>query len=166
MRSVAEAPPAGAGGCSAVLVTPFGALGLLESDGRVTEIRFLPPGTPPSPATSDEGRAVSRWIAAYLADPDQPLPAALAPSGTPFQHRVWAAIAAIPRGQVRSYGDLARELASAPRAVGQACGANPLPLLIPCHRVVSAQGLGGFANAREGYRLDAKRWLLAHEGAL
>jgi methylated-DNA-[protein]-cysteine S-methyltransferase len=156
-----------AGNYAAVLATPFGALGLLESDGRVTEIRFLPPGTPPSPASSAQGQAISRWIAGYLADPDQPpLPDASAPSGTPFQRRVWAAIARIPRGQVRSYGDLARELASAPRAVGQACGANPLPLLIPCHRVVSAQGLGGFANAKEGYRLDAKRWLLTHEGAL
>ena len=65
-----------------------------------------------------------------------------------------------------TYGKLAADLGSAPRAVGQACGANPFPLIVPCHRVTSAAGLGGFANAREGWLLEVKRWLLAFEGAL
>jgi methylated-DNA-[protein]-cysteine S-methyltransferase len=153
-------------GFAAVISAPFGALGLREADGVVREIVFLPPGTSLVTPTTPASRAAAEWIAAYLADPDTPPPLTLVPAGTPFQRRVWAAIARIPRGEVRRYADLARELGSVPRAVGQACGANPLPLLIPCHRVVSAQGLGGFANAREGYLLDTKRWLLAHEGAL
>ena len=83
--------------------------------------------------------------------------------GTAFQRRVWDRIAAIPRGETRTYGDLARMLRSAPRAVGQACGNNYFPLVIPCHRVVAAGGLGGFAHTSSGYLLDVKRWLLAHE---
>lgn len=161
-RSGASPAPA----CTAVLPAPFGALGLVEQGGQVVEIRFLPPATPLRPAASAAGLAIAAWIRHYLDDPDWPPPPGLAPAGTPFRQRVWAAIGQIPRGQVRSYGELARELESAPRAVGQACGSNPLPLLIPCHRVVSAAGLGGFAHARGGYLLDTKRWLLAHEGVL
>jgi methylated-DNA-[protein]-cysteine S-methyltransferase len=79
---------------------------------------------------------------------------------------VWARIAAIPRGETRRYGELAAALASAPRAVGQACGANWYPLIIPCHRVTAAGGLGGFARRDEGdgFQTGVKRWLLAHEG--
>jgi methylated-DNA-[protein]-cysteine S-methyltransferase len=151
---------------AAVLPAPFGALGLREAGGQVSEIVFLPPGTSPILPATPVTRAVAEWIGAYLADPDIP-PLVIVPArGTPFQQRVWAAIARIPRGEVRRYADLAQELSSAPRAVGQACGANLLPLLIPCHRVVSAAGLGGFANAREGFLLETKRWLLAHEGVL
>ena len=84
--------------------------------------------------------------------------------GTAFQQRVWQAIAAIPYGQVASYGDIARLIGSAPRAVGQACGRNPLPIIIPCHRVVAAQGLGGFSLGRQHDTLAIKRWLLQHEG--
>ncbi|MBI2318943.1 MAG: MGMT family protein, partial [Betaproteobacteria bacterium] len=85
---------------------------------------------------------------------------------TPFQRRVWSAIAAIAPGRTRSYGDIARELGSSARAVGQACGENSFPLVIPCHRVVSAAGIGGFAHSGGGYLLEAKRWLLGHEGAI
>jgi methylated-DNA-[protein]-cysteine S-methyltransferase len=82
----------------------------------------------------------------------------LVPGGTPFRQRVWAAMRAIPPGETRSYLDLARLLGSAPRAVGQACGANPIPILIPCHRVVAANGaLGGFSG---GDGLPTKRLLL------
>lgn len=86
-------------------------------------------------------------------------------SGTPFQQKVWLVIAAIPYGQVISYGDIARLIGSSPRAVGQACGRNPLPIIIPCHRVVSACGLGGFSLSNQDFELNIKRWLLTHEGA-
>jgi methylated-DNA-[protein]-cysteine S-methyltransferase len=85
----------------------------------------------------------------------------LAPHGSPFQRRVWDALRAIPPGETRSYGDLARELGSAARAIGQANGSNPIPILIPCHRVVAANGrLGGYSG---GDGASTKRWLLAHE---
>lgn len=70
---------------------------------------------------------------------------------------------AIPRGQTRSYGELAAQLKSGAQAVGQACGANPIPVIIPCHRVVGKSGLGGFMRHANGAPLDIKRWLLAHE---
>ena len=85
--------------------------------------------------------------------------------GTNCDRDVWQAIEAIPRGQSRTYGEIARMVRSAPRAVGQACGANRVALIIPCHRVVGAMGsLGGFMNADDGDPLAIKRWLLRHEG--
>ncbi len=86
----------------------------------------------------------------------------LAPEGTDFQRRVWAALQAIPYGQTRSYADLAARLGTAARAVGQANGANPIPILIPCHRVVAAGGLGGYSG---GDGAATKRALLDLETA-
>lgn len=85
--------------------------------------------------------------------------------GTAFQQRVWQAIASIPYGQVVSYGDIAKLIGSAPRAVGQACGKNPLPIVVPCHRVVASHGLGGFGLGNNESDLAIKKWLLVHEGA-
>ncbi|MDO4641811.1 MAG: methylated-DNA--[protein]-cysteine S-methyltransferase [Neisseria sp.] len=83
--------------------------------------------------------------------------------GTAFQQKVWQAIAMIPAGEVLTYQDIARQIGSHPRAVGGACGKNPLALVVPCHRVVAKQGLGGFSSG-EGDALNIKRWLLQHEG--
>ncbi len=83
--------------------------------------------------------------------------------GTRFQERVWAQLCRILPGETRTYGELARLLGSGPRAVGQACRANPCPIVVPCHRVVAATGLGGFAGDTSGRKLDIKRWLLSHE---
>jgi len=158
---------AGGGGKAffdAILKTPFGALGVCAENEAITEIRFLPPGTHAlSPKTVLAQRACDQ-LAAYLADPAAGFDLPLRAAGTAFQRRVWRAIAAIPKGKTRTYGEIAQDLNSAPRAVGQACGRNPYPVVVPCHRVIAAGGgLGGFASARGGYLLDAKRWLLAHE---
>lgn len=83
--------------------------------------------------------------------------------GTPYQKRVWEAIANIPAGQVQSYADIANTIHSCPRAVANACGANTLPILIPCHRVVAKSGLGGFMRSEKD-GLMIKKWLLKHEG--
>ncbi|MGG5810787.1 methylated-DNA--[protein]-cysteine S-methyltransferase [Falsiroseomonas sp. CW058] len=85
----------------------------------------------------------------------------LAPHGSAFQRRVWQALQDIPPGETRSYGDLARLLGSAARAIGQANGANPIPILIPCHRVVATGGMLGGYSGGEGPA--TKRWLLDHE---
>ena len=85
--------------------------------------------------------------------------------GTAYQRRVWRALQKIPVGQTRTYGQLARQLHSSPRAVGNACRQNPVPLLVPCHRVVAANGLGGFGGETEGKQLAMKRWLLDQVGA-
>ena len=86
--------------------------------------------------------------------------------GTPFQKSVWHELSKIPLGETRTYGDIAKKLNSSPRAVGNACRKNPIAIIVPCHRVVSAKGLGGYAGETEGKQLNIKRWLLQHEGVL
>jgi methylated-DNA-[protein]-cysteine S-methyltransferase len=159
----------GAEDCTAILPAPFGALGMHEHAGQVDEICFLPPGTATRETSSPASRALIGQLTRYLATPEHVFDISallLTPRGTAFQRRVWQAIRHIPPGTVRTYADLAQLLGSAPRAIGQACGANPFPLVVPCHRVVSSSGLGGFAHARDGFLLDTKRWLLHHEGVL
>lgn len=150
---------------AAKLRTPFGVLGIATQGGAVTRVAYLPAGertlAPQDPVAQRAAGEVER----YLADPTSRFTVPVAPRGTPFQRRVWAAISAIPSGESRTYGELARKLHTAPRAVGQACGANPIALIVPCHRVVGSAGaLGGFMNAEAGNPIDIKRWLLAHEG--
>ena len=146
--------------------TPFGMLGIRTRGETIAEIAFLPRGGEVLAPT--DALAVIAWlqIGHYLDDPSYRIALPLEEAGTAFQRRVWCAIAAIAPGRTRSYGEIARELGSSARAVGQACGGNPFPLVIPCHRVVSSSGIGGFAHSGGGYLLDAKRWLLAHEGAV
>lgn len=132
-------------------------------DGRVTDICYLPPSTQVVSPRTELGEKAARQLEAYRADPDTKFELPLLIEGTPFQRRLWAALCDIPRGKTLTYGELARRLDGEPRAVGQACGDNRLPIVIPCHRVVAANGIGGFAHATRGYLLEAKRWLLAHE---
>ena len=150
---------------AAVLPAPTFCLGLRCSDDEIAEIVYLDPRAALAPRSLLAKEAV-RQLRAYLADPRFEFSLPLAPAGTAFQRRVWDGIAAIPCGATRTYGELAAAIGSGPRAVGNACGANPYPLVVPCHRVVAAHhGLGGFARQRGGFLLDVKRWLLAHERA-
>ena len=144
--------------------SPVGPLTITAEDDAITAVDFGgSAGLGPSPNGGVLAEA-ARQLAAYFAGERREFALPLAPSGTPFRLRVWAAMQAIPYGQTRSYGDLARALDSAPRAIGGACGANPIPLVIPCHRVVGAGGaLGGFSG---GAGCDTKRQLLALERAL
>ena len=104
-----------------------------------------------------------RQIAAYFAGKRDRFDLPLRPNGSPVEREIWQAMADIPFGQTRTYGDIAKKLGVPARSVGQACGRNPIPILLPCHRVVSAQGLGGF-SAPGG--VEWKRKLLLHEGAI
>lgn len=132
-------------------------------DERVREIRYLPLSSRSISPRNALAALAAEQLAAYLANPDTRFDLPLALEGTPFQRKLWEALCRIPRGKTRTYGDLARELDGEARAVGQACGDNRLPVVIPCHRVVAADGIGGFAHSTGGYLLEAKRWLLAHE---
>lgn len=150
----------------AVVRMPAMHVGIRTDKDRVAEIRYLPATTETlSPQNSLAERA-ARQLERYAADPDFEFDLPLADAGSPFQRRVWQAMCRIPRGRTRTYGDLASALHSAPRAVGQACGANPFPLVIPCHRVVAASGIGGFAHHAGGFHVEIKRWLLRHEKAI
>jgi len=132
-------------------------------DDRVCEIRYLAPSAEPSAPSSVLGEKAARQLERYREDPDTRFDLPLLVEGTPFQRRLWDALCEIPRGKTLTYGELARCLGAEARAVGQACGDNRLPIVIPCHRMVAANGIGGFAHATGGYLLEAKRWLLAHE---
>lgn len=146
-----------------VIAAPGFCLGVQCDEQEIHSIRFLPPSAEVVAGNALAAEA-ARQIRAYLADSGHVFGLPLRPAGTLFQRRVWQQISAIPAGRTRSYGELADELHSAPRAVGQACGANPYPLVVPCHRVLARGGrLGGFAHHHQGFPLDVKRWLLAHE---
>jgi len=147
----------------AQLATPFGIVGVCTEGDALAAIVYLPRSAGErAPANALAERACAQ-IEKYVADPAYRFRLPLKPLGTAFQRRVWEQIAAVPLGETRTYGELARRLQSAPRAVGQACGTNYFPLVIPCHRVVAANGLGGFAHNSSGYLIEVKRWLLAHE---
>ncbi len=161
----------GEGGANALrwqarLAAPFAVLGIRTQGERIAEIGFLPRNASVLAPTDAAAALACAEIERYLADPGYRLELPLVPAGTAFQRRVWDAIRAIRCGRTRTYGDIARELGSSPRAVGQACGENPYPIAVPCHRVVSCGGIGGFAHRGGGYLLEAKRWLLEHEGAM
>ncbi|MBF0137201.1 MAG: methylated-DNA--[protein]-cysteine S-methyltransferase [Magnetococcales bacterium] len=105
-------------------------------------------------------RAVCQWLDRYARGEPCPMDLPLQPAGTSFQKRVWKTLLEIPQGEVRTYGQVADLLDTAPRAIGQAVGANPIPVLIPCHRVVAAQGLGGYSGVGG---VNSKQLLLQFE---
>jgi methylated-DNA-[protein]-cysteine S-methyltransferase len=149
----------------AIVAAPGFALGIKCDADEISAIEFLEPLAEQAAQTPLAAEAV-RQLRAYLADPGFVFALPLRPVGTHFQRRVWEQISAIPSGQTNSYGQLAKSLKNAARAVGQACGANHYPVVIPCHRVVATGGgLGGFARERGGFLLAIKRWLLTHEGS-
>lgn len=139
-------------------------LGLQLRAGRLTAIDFLDSCVAPFISEEEGVGQVVSWLQHYFSR--APLEAAvqLKPHGTAFQQRVWQRLCAIPSGQVMRYGELARELGSSPRAIAGACRANPIPILIPCHRVIAATGPGGYRGETTGEVLAIKRWLLQHEG--
>ncbi len=140
------------------LLTPLGDLTLSEDEGALVSLDWgrVPDQTPTSLLT-----AARAQLQDYFDGKRTAFDLPLAPPGTPFQQRVWQALTTIPHGETRTYGDLARTLASGSRAIGQANGRNPIPIIIPCHRVVGASGaLGGYSGAGGP---DTKRFLLALE---
>ena len=153
-------------GYSARLRAPYGVLAIRTRREQLVEIEYLPTSAATLKPIDAFAREVCRQLNAYLRDPDFSFDLQCEPYGTEYQQRVWQAVCAIPRGSTLSYLEVARQIGSAPRPVGTACGANRIPLLIPCHRVVASGGLGGFMHVRKGAPLEIKRWLLRHESAL
>jgi methylated-DNA-[protein]-cysteine S-methyltransferase len=147
---------------------PFSAisLGIRCSDKALLGIDFLPHNAPAIAPTNAFAKQVCDVLNEFLENPSQPLDLAFVPQGTAFQQRVWQEIRRIPLGQTITYGELAKRTRSGARAVANACGANKVPLVIPCHRVVASNGIGGFMQGTRTNALHIKRWLLAHEGAL
>lgn len=115
-------------------------------------------------ASSRAAERVKNKIEDYLADKTRTLKVDMTLNVTPFQKKVLEQLQRIPYGETRTYGEIAKILKTSPRAVGNACRNNPVPIVIPCHRVVSATGIGGYDGARSGSLLDIKRKLLQKEG--
>lgn len=140
------------------LTTPTGPVTLTEQDGAIVRCEWESGGADHTPLLE---RAAAQ-MAAYFAGQRRAFDLPLRVDASDFQKRVCDAILAIPFGETRTYGDLARDLGVPAQAIGQGCGGNPIPILIPCHRVLGAKGLGGFSG-RGG--VETKVWLLKHEGA-
>ncbi len=151
----------------AIIDTPFAQLAICEgrksSQVFVSAIDFLPLGSQKPFVSSSFTALLAQDIRYYLKNPKHQFKALAIPSGTVFQQSVWRIMQNIEAGVTLTYGEVAAKLDSSPRAVGNACRRNPIPLLIPCHRIVAKNGLGGFAGYTSGNIFDIKRWLLAHE---
>jgi len=150
-------------GFAAVIAFPKMKVAVATRADRVSGIRYLPPLAPEAAPRNALAERAVRQLERYREDPDAAFDLPLLIEGTAFQKAVWQAMCAIPRGRTRTYGELAKALGGEARAVGQACGDNRLPIVIPCHRVVAAEGIGGFGHSTGGYLIEAKRWLLLHE---
>jgi len=146
----------------AIVGAPFGAVGI-SVQGMQVAIELLSEKHAPKPAVNRLAKDAAKQIEAYFADSYHYFNLPLIFKGTSFQKRVWEHISAIPTGQVVTYGEIAQAIGSGPRAVANACGANCLPLVVPCHRVVGKKDLGGFMQGNpKGPAI--KKWLLKHEG--
>jgi methylated-DNA-[protein]-cysteine S-methyltransferase len=156
-------------GDHALINTPFGAVAISSNDGRLAIELMAAPACSHVQVTKTSSDPLvvqaCKQVMQYLQQPATKFNLPFSQQGTAFQQRVWQAIASIPLGQVRTYTELAREIGSGPRAVANACGANKLPLLVPCHRVVAQHGLGGFMQGKANGLL-IKQWLLKHEGVV
>jgi len=146
-----------------VFDTPIGRVRLFEMNDRLQALEFVSARTNLVAPISNIAREAGNQMKAYFSNPDCLFKLDLIMEGTPFQKRVWLALLKIPSGKVTTYGELAKRLETSPRAVGNACRANPLPIIVPCHRVVARTGVGGYLGKTAGCRLEIKNWLLEHE---
>ncbi len=145
--------------------TPFATLGVMADHAFVQAIHFLPLSVAAkSPTINTIAHLVAVQLMLYVSNPKFKFDLPIRLSGTKHQLDVWHAMQKITAGKTSTYGELAESIGSSPRAVGTACGRNPLPIVVPCHRVVAASGLGGFMGGNLDDPLAIKRWLLAHEG--
>jgi methylated-DNA-[protein]-cysteine S-methyltransferase len=146
------------------LDSPLGPLEITEDDGAIARVRIGKPGDVDSAGETEETPLLleaTAQIKAYFEHWKTPFDLPLVPAATVFQQRMRDFMLAIPAGETRSYGEAARSLESAPRAVGQACGRNPIPIIVPCHRIIAAAGrIGGFSG---GKGVPTKRLLLTLE---
>lgn len=154
-----------------VISAPFGRLGvqteLVDGSLMISKIDYLRPNTALIPPGNALAKVFSKQCTQYFNDASFIFDVPLKPAGTIHQQKVWNAALGITAGKTITYGEIAKKIKSGPRAVGTACGANPYPLVTPCHRVVSAQGLGGFMKEDSpGFYRQIKIWLLKHEGVL
>jgi methylated-DNA-[protein]-cysteine S-methyltransferase len=146
----------------AVYQSPVGELGIQLQDQQLKQLVWLSSTTETVQKESSLLRTILYALNNYFTNAHTFPVLPLALDGSEFQKRVWTALLQIPFGQVTTYGQLARQLNTSSRAIGQACRTNPITVVIPCHRVVAANGLGGYMGKTGN--IKNKQWLLAHEG--
>ncbi|GAB4391248.1 MAG: methylated-DNA--[protein]-cysteine S-methyltransferase [Gammaproteobacteria bacterium] len=148
---------------TAVITTAATRLGIITDEQQVWAIHFVADNQPLQSASNALTAEVIRQLDAFMRDPHHRFDLPLASQGTAFQQQVWQALRQIPSSCTRTYGSLAQELNTAARAIGNACRRNPIPIIIPCHRIIARHHLGGFSGQTEGRFMAIKRWLLTHE---
>lgn len=142
---------------------PFGVVGVCCDESAIIGAAYLPPGTPPLPPINHLAAEAERQLRAYMSNPRHRFELPLYRAATRHQQKARECIMHIPAGKTATYKDIAAKIKSSPRAVGGACRANAVPLFVPCHRVVAADGIGGFGGGKRDMP-KIKRWLLNHEG--
>jgi len=146
--------------------SPIGEIKVTVSGGALTNIQLRPKNADTQPDAKQINliKNIIRQIENYFDNATSSFNLPLAPQGTTFQQKVWKSLQDIPPGETRTYAELAKQLNTSARAIGNACRANPIPIIIPCHRIVGAKNAGGFMGETAGASLDIKKWLLQHEG--
>jgi len=147
----------------AIFTAPFATLGLKLNKQIICELDFIFEDISKPVFRNEYAEEIVEEISHYLENPLYQFDLNISPKGTVFQKSVWREMQEIPSGSCLTYSEVAAELHSGARAVGNACRKNPIPLIIPCHRIVAKNGLGGFAGETTGQLTDVKRWLLDHE---
>ena len=150
---------------TAVIQAPFGKLEILATPTTLVQIEFLDTDVPLRCTKRPIVQQLIRELNQYFKNPNFKFTISYQVTGTAFQKRVWNALVQLPIGKTITYGELAKQLKTGARAVGNACRANPLPLLIPCHRVLAKHGFGGFSGDRMGKKIAIKQWILTHEAS-
>lgn len=147
------------------VASPLGTIRVMFTTHEVIGVDIVKRADGKQYPTGVMAKKISQQLHRYFLHPGKIINLPIQAQGTAFQQRVWRALCEIPVGETISYGELAKKLNSSARAVGNACRANPLPVIVPCHRVVAKSGLGGYSGKTQGRQIAIKRWLLAHEGA-
>jgi methylated-DNA-[protein]-cysteine S-methyltransferase len=151
---------------TSIIVTPIGKIGITTKHDQLIQLSWITDNTPIAPPEDAINIHIERELNHYFNNPQYIFQVEYELTGTPFQKKVWEALCTIPSGTTHSYGELAKQLQSSPRAIGQACRVNPIPIVVPCHRIVAKQHLGGYAGERDGSMMTVKTALLRHEGCI
>lgn len=148
---------------TAVIDTPFARLGIIAADNEITKISYVTDQAPSIKCVPAIIRELEQQILQYIKHPTISFTIPYRLNGTKHQMSLWKILKKIPPGNVETYGNLAELMHSSARAVGNACRQNPLPIIIPCHRVVAKNHIGGYAGDITGENIIIKQWLLANE---
>ena len=152
---------------TATITSPIGKIGIQCNAKQLLTVCFLADNSDTVATQLALAKKVCQQLKRYFKDPQYQFQLPLHLVGTDLQQTIWQFLNTIPSGKTMTYGEVATQLGTHPRVMGQACRANPIPIIVPCHRVIAADGgLGGYCGATRGEGLARKRYLLQHEQSL